>query len=344
MADDLKKKGLGVEYKTVESDLKFNGHFDLCWKAFFLIMRNFFVFFIPASDDFEEKNVVYATSDLFWEVIPAYISKTKNKKVEWVQVIHHVYPDWKKRPGKKIIGFFGRCLQNFSFFLIKNKADKIILMNQVTKKYLLKKGFDEKKISISSNGIDLEYLNSFQESGCSFEGIFLGRLNPSKGIYDLVKIWKKVSRKLPKARLAIIGGVERNIKEELEKKINGSGLRDNIEIMGFLDDEKGYGILKQGKVFIFPSHEEGWGIAILEAMACGLPVVSWNLPVYSEIFGNHTFQIEENDMESFSKKVLEILENPNFQEKIKARGKEFATRYSWDNVAKRELEIIKIMK
>jgi glycosyltransferase involved in cell wall biosynthesis len=342
IADYFFEKGLKARYETTKSSLKFKNYFDLCLKALFLTIRHFPVFFIPKSKNSGEKNVVYATSDLFWEVMPAYICKTKNKKVEWIQIIHHAYPDWKKRPSGKISSFFGNYFQKFSFFLIKRKADKIILVNHLTKAQLLKRGFKEEKMYVSSNGIDFEYFDQIEKNEHSYDGVFLGRLDATKGIYDLVKIWKKVVGALPKAKLAVIGGVGKNIKEDLREKINEAGLEGNIKLMGFLKDKEAHQMLKSGKLFIFPSHEEGWGIAIAEAMASSLPVISWDLPVYKEVFENHTICVKENDIDLFSKEIIKLLEDNSLRERMGDDGKKFIKKYSWESVAKKELEIIKL--
>jgi glycosyltransferase involved in cell wall biosynthesis len=177
-------------------------------------------------------------------------------------------------------------------------------------------------------------------SESEYEGVFLGRLNPSKGIADLVEIWKNVSREIPGAKLAVIGGEEAEMKNYLRKKIKEFELEENIRLLGYLEDEKAHPILKSGKVFLFPSREEGWGIAIAEAMACGLPVVSWNLPVFKEIFEGYTIQINENDISAFSEKVVELLRNDELRKKTGKDGKEFIKKYSWERVTERELEAI----
>jgi glycosyltransferase involved in cell wall biosynthesis len=340
MADYYRENRLDVDYKIIGPSLKFKSQLGLFAKAFFLTLKAYPKFIVSKSKNTEGKNVVYATSDLFWEVIPAYVSKMKNRDVEWVQIIHHVYSSWKKRPGNKIVNLLGQYAQKFSFFLIRRKADKIILVNHLIKSELVKTGFKEEKIFVSSNGIDFEYYDKLGKGDFSYDGIFLGRLSFSKGIYDLIEIWKRVTGEFPDAKLAIIGGGEKSTKEDLQKKINESGLQKNIRLMGFLKDKEAHKILKSGKIFIFPSHEEGWGIAMAEAMACGLPAISWNLSVFKDVFENCTLQIEENDIAGFSENIMKLLNDENELTKIGQKGKEFIKKYSWDSVAQKELEII----
>ena len=266
--------------------------------------------------------------------------KFKNKEVEWVQVIHHIYPSWRVRSGSMVTNFLGEYFQKFSFILIRSRADKIILVNPLIKDELIKKGFGEEKISVLSNGVDVEYFDKIIKDESSYDGVFLGRLSVSKGIYDLIEIWKAVVEKNPEACLAIIGGGEEFTKDDLQKMIKENNLEKNIKLLGFVEDEQAHRFLKSGKIFITPSHEEGWGMAIAEAMACGLPVISWELPNYKPTFEDYTIQIKENNRELFSDKIIEMLENEDRRKELGERGKKFIKKYSWDNVAEEELDII----
>ena len=337
---NFEENGIRAEFKIVKTNLKFKDFFGLCLKSLFMMTKAFFLLKWDFLKKQEGKIAIYSSSDLFWEVISAYFAKRKRKDAEWVQVIHHIYPDWRKRPGRKMVNFFGYHLQKFSFWLAKKKADKIIVLSNIVKKELIQKGFPENKIFISSNGVDIDHFESVKMSESEYEGVFLGRLNPSKGIADLVEIWKNVSREIPGAKLAVIGGEEAEMKNYLRKKIKEFELEENIRLLGYMEDEKAHPILKSGKVFLFPSREEGWGIAIAEAMACGLPVVSWNLPVFKEIFEGYTIQINENDISAFSEKVVELLRNDELRKKTGKDGKEFIKKYSWERVTERELEAI----
>lgn len=339
-AEYFKENNVSVDFRFIRSNLQFKSLLGFGLKSLFIIVKTFFVLKWDFLKSETEKIIIYASSDLFWEVIPAFIFKIRNKGFEWVQVIHHIYPDWKKRPGNKIIGFLGYYLQKFSLWLIRKKADKIILMNNLVKNDLLLRNFDEEKMYVSANGINFDYFNSLEKAGLSYAGVFLGRLDASKGVSDFIPIWKKVCEKIPEAKLAIIGGGEENFKRKLSRKIKESGMEKNIEMLGFLENDKVFPILKSSKIFLFPSYEEGWGIAIAEAMACGLPVVSWNLPVYKEIFEKHTIQVEENDLDVFSEEIIKLLEREDLRKKIADEGKEFIQKHSWDNVAKKEYEII----
>jgi glycosyltransferase involved in cell wall biosynthesis len=336
----FRESGVEAQYKILPTNLKFSGYVGLCLKTFFLIAKSFFVFGIPQAKATKEKIVVYASSDLFWEVIPAFVWKFRNKNIEWVQIIHHIYPDWEKRLGSKIISFFGYYLQRLSLFLIRKKADKLILMNDSIRNELVLRGFEARKMHVLSNGIDFDYFEKVVRGADAYDGIFLGRLNASKGVSDFIPIWKKVCEKIPEARLAVIGGAEKKSKADFIQEIKENKLEKNIDVLGFLENAEAFALLKASKVFISPSHEEGWGIAIAEAMACGLPVVSWDLPVYKEIFENHTFQIKQYDADAFAGHVLRLLSDSRYREEIGKTGKEFIKKYSWEKVAGKELEII----
>ena len=340
-AQYFRHQGIGAEFKIVKSGWHFKSLLGLSLKSLYIIAKSFLTLDFYFLKNKHSELVVYSSSDLFWEVIPAFFYKRKNKKIRWVQVIHHIYPDWTRRSGNMLTNFLGYYLQRFSLFLIRKRADKILVINPLVKNKLLDLKFDETKIFGTANGLNFDYFQDIQPGEPFYDGIFLGRLNYSKGIFDLVDIWKKVCTAMPGARLALLGGASRSMRKNLMEKIRQSGLGKNIDFLGFLDNEAAYSILKSGRVFLFPSHEEGWGMAVAEAMASDLPVVSWDLPVYREIFENYTVRVQENDIDSFSRAVIEFLKNEPLRKQVGNRGKKFIEKYSWNEVAARELELIK---
>ena len=201
-------------------------------------------------------------------------------------------------------------------------------------------GFQPEKVSLGGCGVDIKYLDGLTPGNRCYEGLFLARLHPTKGIFDLVEIWKIVCARFPKARLAIIGGSIDARPQELHRRIESAGLDQNIDVLGYQEDDVAFKTLKTAKVFLFPSHEEGWGIVIAEAMACQVPVVSWNLPVYSDIYGDFITQVEENNVNLFARRVIDLLENDDLRKRIGGEAKDLVRKYDWSKIAGQEEQIL----
>jgi len=284
-------------------------------------------------------DIIYSTSDFLPDVLPSFLYKRKNKNAKWVQVIHHVIPS--KREGSHLTNVISFCAQRASFFLIKRYSDMIITVSSTVKGNLKDLGFTENKIKVNSNGVDASYFEKIvPDKGTSNDGVFIGRLHPSKGIFDLVRIWKIVCKRKP-AKLSIIGDGDQRIKQALNTEIKNHGLSGNIDILGYVDSDQAFQLIRSSKVFVFPSCEEGFGIAILEAMACGLPIVAYSLPVYREVFGNKLVIVPPGDVNSMAKQILYLLENPQVASKMGEANRKFARVYDWNIVAERELVAIK---
>ncbi len=317
-------RGLSAGYLITTKEERFRNVF------FTYILRMIKAVFLKSA--IQNKDILYSSSDFFPDVFPALIWKLKNRKVIWIQLIFHLIP------SDRLISHYA---QKFSFFFIKRFADLVIVDNCLLKEELVTQGFDAKDIEVNPPGINTGYfkdIKSVKEK--SYDACFLGRLHPSKGIFDLIDIWKLVLKKNQNAKLAIIGGGNERLEDELKKKIMDANLEHHIAIMGHLEDDKAFGIVKSSKVFISPSHEEGFGIAILEGMACGLPVVAWDLPVYREVFPKGIIRVPTGNIEEFAGSILNLLEDSEFYLKISKEARATSLRYDWNKIVKRELELI----
>lgn len=292
-----------------------------------------------------DKGIIYSPSDFLWDVFPAFVWKLRNNNLKWVQIIHHLYDNPFKRKGKNFLanslGFFS---QRLDFILIKRRADLIIVVNSIMRQQLSKMGFNEKKIFVNYNGVDLKKIRSFQPSIRKYDCAFLGRLNVSKGIFDLLRIWKNVIAKNPHTQLAIIGGGDKQLEQISKNKITENKLEKNVDVLGYLEDKEAFPILKSSKIFIFPSHEEGFGIAVLEAMACGLPVIAWNLPVFREVFPQGMIIVPIGNFEEFAEEILKLLEDSALRNSISKDALDIASKYSWDEIAKQEMLLIESLQ
>jgi len=90
--------------------------------------------------------------------------------------------------------------------LLTRSANTVLVVNEDVKSDLIEMGIDPTKVHISSNGLDYNYISTIKSTdNTRYEACFCGSLRKIKGIYDLIKIWKSVTRRYPNSRLVIVG-------------------------------------------------------------------------------------------------------------------------------------------
>lgn len=316
--------------------LKGNYHITTYEKEFKNVIITYLMRIIKAllmRFDINKNDIILSSSDFLPDVLPAFLLKLKNKDALWVQHIFHLIPQ------SRILSYFN---QKISFFLIKHNADLIFVDNSILKKDLIRLGFQQDLIFVNYAGIDQDSLRKIKvKDECRYDGIFMAQLRPTKGIFDLVKIWKRVCNTIPKAKLGVIGKGNKEIIGRFLDDCKKESLDKNIDFLGYLPDDEAFSTIKGSRVFIFPSHEEGFGIAPLEAQLLGLPIVAWNLPVFGEIFPNGMVKVEKGYIKKFADAVVKLLVSNITYKKISAQAVLNAKRFNWDEAAKKESNIIK---
>jgi glycosyltransferase involved in cell wall biosynthesis len=169
-------------------------------------------------------------------------------------------------------GIFGRIIEKNTAKLSNNR----VAVSESTKKDLLSLG-NPAAVAVIPNGIDFQEINTIKPSDIFSDIIFSGRLIKEKRIDLLVQALGILKKEIQDIKCIIIGeGPEKMI---LQKITQDSGLDENIHFMGYLQDHNELlGLFKSSKVFVSPSVREGFGITALEALGCGLPVVTVNSP------------------------------------------------------------------
>ena len=203
---------------------------------------------------------------------------------------------------------------------------------------LAPKGFDINKIVITGNGVEGDFIDSVKVNEKGFDGCFCGRLVEKKGVYDLVEIWEKVLKSFPESKLVIIGDGQEY--DNISKIVKNKSLEKNIILTGFISEEQKRYTIESSKVFISPSYEESWGIAVSEAMACGLPVVCYNLSAY-KMFGDGIIKEVVGNKEGMANTIIGLIGDKDWQESLAATAKKMITDLlDWENISKNELKEI----
>lgn len=281
--------------------------------------------------------ILYSSTNILPDVLPAYFARTFQSNTNWVARIHHLIPSPAEREGKIIVNTVSYLMQKLTLLMIKIRADLIIALNDKLKAELLRKKFPKTRVKVLGAGINFKQITSVKPAAKTshYDGIFLGRLHPTKGIFDLVPIWKKVVKELPQAKLAVIGGGQEYLNKYMQKVINEQELTKNISLLGFLPDSEVYSLMKRAKVFLFTDHEAGWGLAVAEAMACGLPVVGYDNGVLGTVYKKGFKLVPLGDHRTFAQETAELLQNDFARKKLASAAKNETSNLNWDKTAEK---------
>jgi glycosyltransferase involved in cell wall biosynthesis len=285
-------------------------------------------------------DLVYGGSDFFPDVMPCALYKKRHPGAKWMQCVFHVYPPWRKRPGNVVRNILGGLTQRFSLLQARLHADLIVTLNKGVSRQLAGFGLNPDRLTVNPCGVDSASFSSINIRRMPFQACFLGRLVASKGIFDLPRIWQLVVRQSPQAKLKIVGNGPDEVILRLRSVINELNLSGNIELCGYLPEQNAYAAIKQSSAFLFPSHEEGFGIAIAEALACETPVVAWDLPVFAELFPEGVVTVPENDIPAFASATVRILSEPEHARQLADKGRGIVAGYNWDAIAAMENDLI----
>jgi len=188
-------------------------------------------------------------------------------------------------------------------------------------------------------GIEYEKFSSIDNQEKLYDAIFMARLTPEKGVYDVVKIWSHVVREHPKARLAIAGKFrDDKVMQGFYWLVQKKGLEKNIIYLGFLREEEKIIALKRAKLFIYPSKLDAFPTIVLESLASGTPVVAYNIPAIKYNYPeNIVIKVRKGDVNIFARKVTELLYDDTYINSISYEARKFASYFTWERVSEVEV-------
>ena len=161
--------------------------------------------------------------------------------------------------------------------------------------------------------------------------LFLGRINWKKGLDRLIRAWKDV----PDATLLIAGNDEESYQGELERLAAKTGVAERVRFVGMVQGDSKWRLFRDAELFILPSLSENFGIAALEAMFMGCPVVvTPEVGLAEAIAESEAGLVVAGDPASLGREVRKLLSDAGQRRKMGANGRHLAsTRYSWCRVA-----------
>lgn len=202
----------------------------------------------------------------------------------------------------------GRRISSILDRLSGRRFDRVVAISGHVRRYLLETyGYPEDKVILIPNGWD----GNPRPSGTDRERstiVSVGNLRPEKGHETLLDAFSEVVSSVPDARLLLVG--DGPLKGTLERQATELRISDRVEFVGATDDVWGY--YARASVFALPSHHEMLGIAALEAMGAGLPVVASRVGGIPEIVaeGKTGFLVPPREPAALAARIVELLNSP----------------------------------
>lgn len=249
-----------------------------------------------------------------------------------VGIVHHLF-------GRSIFaevslpaGMYVAGAELLSFPLYRRIP--IAVVSESTKNELVEHGFREDLLHLVPNAIDHQVFRYLKMPRVpeSLVG-YLGRMKKYKSIDHLLRAFAIVRQERPAARLVLVG--DGDVRPKLEHLARELGLGDAVRFAGFVSQEEKVVLLNQMDVVVNPSAKEGWGLTVIEANACGVPVVASDVPgLRDSVLDERTgFLYEYGNIEQLAQKVSLVLRDDHLRNRMAEEALAWAASFSWDRSA-----------
>lgn len=235
-------------------------------------------------------------------------------------------------------------------------ADKIIAVSEHTKRDLIHYfQCDAKKISVIYHGsntiskriVDKDIFQLIrQKYHIDKPYIFnVGTIEPRKNILGLIKAYAGLSAQLQSQYDLVIAGGRGWLDDSIFEFVKEKNLQEQIKFLGYVSDHELASLYSNAEIFVYPSFYEGFGFPILEAMACGAPVICSNTSSMPEVGGDAALYINPNKMDHGSHDICiyleQLLGNTRMLEELGKKSLQQSQKFSWNTCAQKTLETYK---
>ncbi len=287
----------------------------------------------------ERYDLVYATGPFPAEVYPAHVI-ARRLRAKLVVKVQHVLGAQKQRVGLlNRMNLFGERL---SARWVNRWADGIFCLSApVAEDYRRLEesfGLHPLRPAVVGCGIELDHFETLPEEQKESDVVFLGRMHALKGVFDLPHVWQEVVRQRPGARLVVIG--EGPHRARMEAMFREFGMQDSVTCTGAIGEERKNALLARARIGLSLSSEEGWGLAVNECLASGLPVVAYDLPVFRHVFPGLLETVPLGDRAAAARSLLAFLGDAPRRREHGERGRAFVQRYDHRTVARQEMALL----
>ena len=234
------------------------------------------------------------------------------------------------------------------------KAEAVLTISENSKKDLINLlSVPEEKITVTYVGLDPLFREIPEKSelqelrrryGLKDRFILsVGQLHKRKNIPGLLQAYQRLAAHSPLNVQLVLAGGEGDGAAEVREAVRQIG-RDRVVFTGCLPDEDLLRFYHAAECLVYPSFYEGFGLPVLEAMACGCPVITSNSSSLPEVAGGAALLIDPHRIETITEALVSLLANPVLSQSLIQKGLEQARKFTWEAAARRTLEVFEKVK
>jgi glycosyltransferase involved in cell wall biosynthesis len=330
-----------LEYRTINS-LKIERRFGIMISY---LLRTPRAIKLVKDIDLKQDDLLICHSDFFPNSIPAWVINRHNPHARSAELFHlkapHIFKGYEGEftghhqfPRPAIIHY---QLNQWLYRILTKRNTVIFSVNSYYESFLKKKYPNNRVKTLRSFwGIDFD-VKTDDRTQKEYDLIWVGRFHPQKGVKDLAFVTYELAKKKPDIKIIIVGDGPKKAKDEFLKLQIQLGITKNILMAGFVSGSKKFEYYTKSRVFLMPSYYESFGGVTLEAMASGLPVVAYDLPVY-EVFKPAIITVPILDYKKMAKEVAMLLNHNDKYDNAVRRLAAVTSRHSWEQTGAELLE------
>jgi glycosyltransferase involved in cell wall biosynthesis len=167
--------------------------------------------------------------------------------------------------------------------------------------------------------------------------LYLGRHDPYKNLHRLIEAFSKIPSE---CELWLGGSYDRRYTPKLQAQVKELGVSDRIKFLDYVPYERLPMLLNQALALVFPTLWEGFGLPVLEAMACGTPVITSNLSSLPEVAGDAAILIDPYNVEEIAAAMQAVAEDSQLRSRLSELGLQRASQFSWAKTGQATVEIL----
>lgn len=242
-----------------------------------------------------------------------------------------------------------RIYHNYCMNFSVRHATKIIAISNATRDDLVKLyGADKSKIAVIYHGFDKEkFFPVKSQPADEIKALqpyifFIGRIEAKKNIKNLVKAFGKLKQDPNIKEKLVLAGRSGYQYEEIKKEIEAlpDKIKRDVVELGYVADDQVGELTRHASVFAFPSRFEGFGMPLIETMACGVPIVASNTTSIPEIVGDAGLLCGPDETDEMAKNLSIVIKNKNIRADLVKKGFKRSSEFSWEKCARETLDVI----